>query len=366
MTHALWVVLPMLYALFIGAHTWGWYRVARRKAPQAATNSVALIVPARNEAHAVQLNLPQWRALTYPGLQLVLVDDHSDDATLRHLQAAAPPALVITAEGTGKKAALHTGIRASNSRWMVTTDADCRPAHPDWLQSLLGYASPEAVCLVGPLRKTHGGTLFEKIQALESAGLVGLAGGAIGLGAPTLANGANLAFRRDAFEVVGGYQGIDQVASGDDELLVHKLAQGFGPRSIRFVADPLAIVDTPAEQRWTDLHRQRIRWVSKSRAYTNPFIRWGQMLAYVAYLSLLLLTLRLAWAPESWPWAALAWGTKLLAELSLLYPATRLLGQRYLLWLLPFYQLPYLLYVLYIGIAGSLAKTYQWKGRRVR
>lgn len=39
----------------------------------------------------------------------------------------------------------------------------------------------------------------------------------------SMCNGANLAYTKKAFEEVGGFTGIDHIASGDDMLLMHKI-----------------------------------------------------------------------------------------------------------------------------------------------
>jgi len=38
-----------------------------------------------------------------------------------------------------------------------------------------------------------------------------------------MCNGANLAYSKKAFEEAGGFTGIDNIASGDDMLLMHKI-----------------------------------------------------------------------------------------------------------------------------------------------
>lgn len=365
-----WWVLPTLYCGYIAAHGVGLWQLRRRQVvptPTPVLPSLSLIVPVRNEGPHLRAHAEQWLGQVYREFTVTVVDDHSSDGAAADLHPdARQQVLALPHDRVGKKAALAHGIAHTHGAWVVTTDGDCYPLGPDWLATLAGGMGPETVCLVGPLRKRHRRSLFEAAQALESVGLVGLAAGAIGLGAPTLVNGANLAFRRTAFDRVAGYAGIDHLASGDDELLVHKLAGAFGGRAVRFVFHPQAIVETPAEQSLPALVRQRLRWVSKGRAYRNPFLRLGQVVAYLGYAVLLVYTLRVAWAPETWPWALGLWALKLLTELSVLYPTARLLGQRYLLWGLPLYQLPYLVYVLYIGVAGSFTRSYDWKDRRVQ
>lgn len=73
-----------------------------------------------------------------------------------------------------------------------------------------------------------------------------------------MANGANLAYEKEAFLAVDGYKDISQKASGDDMLLVYKIAQQF-PDKIRFLKNKAAIVLTEPMQTLSDFLQQRYR-----------------------------------------------------------------------------------------------------------
>ena len=70
---------------------------------------------------------------------------------------------------------------------------------------------------------------------------------------PVLAEAA-----RTFFERVGGYIGIDHIASGDDVLLLQKALSDSQAR-IGFIADAAAIATTAAQQSWRSLWQQRLR-----------------------------------------------------------------------------------------------------------
>ena len=62
-----------------------------------------------------------------------------------------------------------------------------------------------------------------------------------------MCNGANLAYEKNAFFEVYGFEGIDDIASGDDMLLMHKI-QKISRIRLAFLKSTNAIVTTqPAE-----------------------------------------------------------------------------------------------------------------------
>ena len=237
---------------------------------------LTVLIAARNEA----ANLPQLLAdlqrqtLAPSAFEVIVVDDHSTDDTaavinqaalnsafvLRLLRLADVPGPVCT----GKKAALEAAVATARAPWVVCTDADCR-LQPNWLAAHQQAHDYNAHFVSGPVLLTGQGLLAE-LQGLELAALVASGAAGIMLGEPTMCNGANLSYRRASFAAVGGYAGNAQVASGDDEFLLHKLHAAF-PEGIRFLRDEQAIVRTAAQPTLRQLLRQRVRWASKWQHY---------------------------------------------------------------------------------------------------
>lgn len=93
---------------------------------------VSIIIAARNEEEHVERALGSVLAQDYPHLDIVFVDDRSDDATARFAEAKAAEdgrlrVLHVTElpEGwLGKNHALHAGAEAATGEWLLFTDAD--------------------------------------------------------------------------------------------------------------------------------------------------------------------------------------------------------------------------------------------------
>ena len=179
-----------------------------------------------------------------------------------------------------------------------------------------------------------------------------------------MCNGANLAYRRAAFEAVGGFADNAHVASGDDEFLLHKIHAAF-PGTAHFLADAAAIARTAAPDTVRGLLRQRVRWASKWRHYRSAAPRRLALLVLGANVALAAGVGAGLLAPALWPWVLASWAIKLGADAWFLVPVLRFFGRRRWLWgLLPL-QVLYAPYALAVGAAGW-GGGYVWKGRAVR
>jgi cellulose synthase/poly-beta-1,6-N-acetylglucosamine synthase-like glycosyltransferase len=338
---------------------------------------VTVIVPARNEAAHIGACVQGILAQHYPAdrLQLIVVNDHSEDDTVALARAAANAAsdqadapdfqiLQLAAQpGTAyKKAAVSQGIAAATGDIIVTTDADCHMG-PDWLRAMVAQFDAETAFVSGPVT-LESTSIFGQFQTLEFMGLIAVGAAGIAAGQPTMCNGANLAYRKSVFEEVGGFAGIDHIASGDDELLMHKIA-ALGRYRIRFARVRAAIVHTHAQETWTAFKRQRIRWVSKSTHYKRSSITTTLVLSYLAMVGFPLLAIGGVWDARLWMLAGAHLLLKLLAELAVLWQAAVFFDKLRLLVWLPFEQVAHIAYVLWVGIAGN-RKSYEWKGRNVK
>src|SRR5690606_33041555 len=109
-----------------------------------------------------------------------------------------------------KKYAITQAIAQAHGDIMVTTDADCRMGK-NWLSTdIQKFEESDCYMLSSPVSYSEEKSFFEILQTLEFQYLIGLGAAGIGNGAPTTCNGANLAYRRDIFYEVGGFNGIDE------------------------------------------------------------------------------------------------------------------------------------------------------------
>ncbi|RWX43923.1 Glycosyl transferase family 2, partial [Candidatus Electrothrix marina] len=106
-----------------------------------ALPSVSVIVPACNEEQGIEQALTSVLALDYPGLEIIVLDDRSTDATPQILDrmAAKDPRLRVIhitelpAGWLGKNHALHLGAAQAKGEFLLFTDADVHMA-PDTLR----------------------------------------------------------------------------------------------------------------------------------------------------------------------------------------------------------------------------------------
>ena len=342
-------------------------------ARSSSSTAISVVVPARDAEDTITLLLQDLhgQTLSKEVYEVIVVDDASTDTTLQRALALAdrwPGLGVLPSEGAGKKAAIATGVRAARHPWVLVTDADVR-CGPERLARFAGSLEDAGEDLVGgPVRMRDARGPLERLQQEETAALQGATTGSGAGGRPVLLNGANMAFRREAFEQVGGFTG-DRWASGDDVSLLERVLRHGGRAG--FLADSEAAVEVAPEPTWSGWWRQRLRWAGKMRG------SWS-MAGLLAGLSVLVLP----WALYVVTWrfqqglqvgqGVLRIGA-LLAAAWLLWvvPVVRLVGVVKRSWVMPHRPVASLLallaftvYAPLIAIVSIFVRT-TWKGRRV-
>jgi cellulose synthase/poly-beta-1,6-N-acetylglucosamine synthase-like glycosyltransferase len=303
---------------------------------------------------------------------MIIVDDHSTDETKRRFEEITselngiPNLKFISLEpddGFGKKAALSHGIKLSGGDLIVITDADCT-AGSSWISTIAAfYDRLKPQMILGAVQMTDGGNFFGKLQSLEFMSLISSAAGSCSAGFPLLANGANIAFTRQAFESCGGFSGHMEFPSGDDMFLMMSIKKKFGAGSIRFLKSADAIVKTTAIKGIKPFLQQRMRWVSKSKGYTDPMLIATSILVYLANAILLISGISAFIFPGLYKIFLLVYLAKMIIDFPLMLSFARFQKSGALLWLFPFMELLNAVYTVFIGIIGNIGK-YEWKGRR--
>ena len=281
-----------LYFLCVLALLYGWEKMLQQKSPNADKYlAISVIIPLRNEQAYMARLIDSLKKQNYPSdqFQVIFVNDHSTDET-KSLFANLPShySVLDLSELTGKKAAIALGIEQAKGEIIVTTDADCT-YHPDWLQTInQHFNNPTRQLLVGPVA-IKSNSFFSRLQAIEFSSLIGSGASLLQWNSPTLANGANLAYRRSAFLAVNGFSGNQHIASGDDEFLLRKIYEKF-PDGIFFNNHENSVVVTEAQPSLSLFFHQRLRWASKWKHNTNvgaKLIAVSVFLFQVGFLALL-------------------------------------------------------------------------------
>lgn len=337
----------------------------------------SIIIPARNEEESIQACVLSIYKQNYPAelFEVLVIDDHSTDATsavVQELQSeyASLKLIRLADEVQGKllnaykKKAIETAIHKTSGDWIITTDADCNVGE-NWLRaynSIIQHNQPALVA--GPVKFTNTGSFVSIFQCLDFLSLQGITAASVSADKHSMCNGANLAYKKEAFFEVNGFKGIDNVASGDDMLLMHKIKKQF-PGKLGYLFTQEAIVSTSPMPDWISFFNQRIRWASKAEKYDDKTIIAVLVLVYFYNVLLLALAVVSFFSSFAFNLFILSIAAKTVVEWNFMFAVAKFYKEKKLLWWFPVMQ-PF--HILYIVIAGWLGKfgSYRWKGRKVK
>lgn len=362
------IILFDVYALGVLAMIIGFSRLEESSAKkQVRLHSITIIVPFRDDATGIQQLLQDFRQIQYDGeWNALLVDDHSSDLTsgypnipddLRNVSF-----LKLTTNH-GKKAAITYGINNTSAELIVTTDADCRVPSL-WLQKInLAFQQESTRMTVGGVRINSGDSFFGSLQAMEFLSVAATSAATIGLGSPTMSNGANLSYRRSSFVECNGFEGSSGVTSGDDEFLMNKFARKW-KRGVAFLFASDSIVETSPQRTVKELLIQRLRWAGKWKSNQSLTTRLIALFVWGFHIGVIT-TFGLAFAGLiSQRLFISLFAVKFCTELVFLLQASVFFKVRWRWFSFLVLQFVYSFYVVTVGFMSQIIKV-EWKGRVV-
>ncbi len=356
----------------------GWVSIQQKKGVENHQNTfVSIIVPARNEEDNISNLIHSIQNQTYPKscFELIIIDDCSTDRTAEIVKKHSDSNIKLIALSdyldekninAYKKKAIEIGIKASSGTLIITTDADCTMGK-NWLQEIVHcFETNQPKMMVMPVQINYSNRFIEMFQSLDFMCLQGITGASVQKKFHGMCNGANLAYTKAVFEEVGGFSGIDHIASGDDLLLMHKIAKKYA-NEIMYLKSVEVIVKTIPANTVKAFFNQRIRWASKAEKYEDKRMLPVLMLVYFFNLGLfIMMVLALMKHTQTTINFFLIFITlKTGIELIFLYPVAKFFGKRKLLWLFPIFQPFHIVYTVMAGFLGKFG-TYNWKGRTVK
>ncbi|GIV34997.1 MAG: hypothetical protein KatS3mg031_2532 [Chitinophagales bacterium] len=363
------LALSFTYLLLIVFYYHGWkntpvFLPSEHFTPQTA---ISVIIAVRNEEENIETCLQSLLAQDYPAhlMEIILVNDHSEDNTM-HIVAQTKGKKKITLlhlpeNVSGKKQAIQAGIVAAKGKLVVTTDGDCI-AGRKWLKTIAEYYEKHnPVMIAGPVAIEKETGWLEKWQSLDLCGMMVITAGAIAQNFPNMCNAANLAYIREAFYMVNGFEGTESSPGGDDVLLMMKLNRKY-PGRIMFLKSPPAIVYTRPVSSMGLLMQQRIRWVSKANIFPDHWVTAVLLGVFLLCTTILigfsagLFTSTLLVASVS------ALALKGAADFIILRSGTLFFGRKRLMIGFPIAELLHVVYVVVVGFAAKVI-GYRWKGR---
>ena len=252
--------------------------------PRTAWPRVSVVVPARNEAPQVETAVRSLLAQDYPSLEVVAIDDRSEDATgllLDGLAAGDPRLRVVHVESLpdgwlGKNHACARGSDAASGEWLLFTDGDVLFG-ADALRRAVAFAEARDLdhLVAFPSFVTHG--FFERAFVVAFGVLFSLktrvwalprprSGAYVGVGAFNLV-------RRAVYERVGGHRAV--AFEVVDDLKLGLVLRRSGARQGAVVSGGLLAV------RWQSGLRASIGGLMKN-AFAGAEWRWSMAAVFCA------------------------------------------------------------------------------------
>ncbi|MDR2553846.1 MAG: glycosyltransferase [Fibromonadaceae bacterium] len=374
-------ILPATLATaYLGLMLYLWLGLLKKGRPRATVAatlpSVSVVIPMRNEEAFIKNTLDAINAQKYAGeWQAIIVNDRSTDSSpqIVHNFCQTHPnfSLIDIPQNapqiaSPKKRALTTGFLAAKGEFLLTADADCTPP-PNWLNSMALCFANGASVVQGSKVNTGGKNFLHAYQRLETLGFTLIEAAGYNRNKPLVASAASLGYSKALFFKCGGFEDLYNLASGDDDMLIHKMAKIEGT-TFAYNWDTSAIMPTAPVDSWKALLQQRARWGSNGTKYESKIYSAFLFCIYAFFLWLLIS-----------PWLVLAnilplnyfllpFAAKLFADFLLLF--TGALRFRHhsrgnhvgllLLWCFPFVeliQIPLFAAAVPLGMLG----LYRWK-----
>jgi len=230
-----------------------------RRAPRAtlAGTTVAVLVPAHNEAKGIGPAIAALLQSDVASLEVLVVDDGSTDATVDEARAAAKDdarVRIVQQSNAGKAAALAHAFELTEAPVVVVVDADSI-VEPQAVRRLVApLADPKIGAVAGNVKVGDRRGVLLALQHLEYVMGINLDRTfAERSGAITVVPGALGAFRSEAVVAAGGFPSETLAEDAD-------LTFAIGALGYRVVQAMDARVWTEAPRDLVGLYRQRFRW----------------------------------------------------------------------------------------------------------
>ncbi len=363
----IFIILSGLYALALLCFAYGvvlGLRNRKTKSPAGEPN-ISIVICARNEEANIDRCLDSLTKLNYPPekVEIIVVDDHSTDATASKIAAwqQGTPAIKLLSlvgkevlGGGGKVNALIHGLDLASGEYLFITDADCHvPA--EWVRNYLNWYD-ERTGMVSSITILDKATPLAGAHSFEMMQLLAMSMAAINIGIPVSIIGNNLSLRKKAYEEVGGYRSIPFSVTEDVALFQTMWKSNW---DVKFKANKDLLVETNPPGSFKTWWRQKQRWVVGGKSI--GFMGW--LILLLGYLGMVGLIGGVFIGNTTM--ALIAIGLKLLGDLFILLPVMFSLRTLKLLPYFPLYQLYLLFFLICVPIQYSNKKVV-WKGRDYR
>ena len=327
--------------------------------------TVSVVVAARNEARNIRHLLEGLSQQTYPieKLQIIIADDRSSDKTgtiindfaKKHTNFLGINISEPSKTMTPKKYALTKAIEKSTGEIIISTDADCRVPNT-WVESAVNLFDEETGIILGYSRVDTGSdSLLDHYQSIDFLALMSANAGTVGWDNPWTGTGQNIAYRRSAFDKIGGFTPVAKQISGDDFYLVQAISK---IAKVKYNTNSDNFVTTKPLENILKFISQRIRWASNSRKLFNSDYFFLLFLFINLFTNTILLSTIIL--QSLWQYLPMFFGIKFLFDSLVLFSGSKIFNTNikisvYLIW---FFLQP--LYTPILAVFSLIGK-FRWK-----
>lgn len=365
--------ISVAYGTFITIAIFGFGRLKRsiNENTSIETPFISIVISARNEAENIEKCLHQIIKQNYPknNFELILIDDASEDNTFNIVHKTLENSglsyeVIKQVEHQGKKRNLSLAIKKAKGSIIITSDADIAYRHPNWLLTISTYFknySPNMLIMPVDFETQSG--FLEMFQIIENMALTGITAGYSGIQKPFMCNGANLAFKKNVFELVSGYNSHIHISSGEDVFLMEEIKK-INPASVHYALLRELIVKTKPLHTLKSFFNQRVRWAGKAKYNSNNLNLFSAFIVLATNLLFLALFVAILKKSVIIPYLSIFVLAKFVFDFLLLFLASDFLGRKKNIWWLIPFECIYWIYALLVGTASVFYKPY-WKGKKI-
>ncbi len=324
---------------------------------------VSVIVCAHNELDNLKRLIPALLDQDHPDFEVVIVDDRSDDGTYDYLLEMKEERVKFVRVDhvhdhiNAKKYAITLGVKAATHDILLFTDADCHPDTKNWIHSMTGDLTKKETFSIGvSLYNESKGLLNHWIRFESLLTAINSIGFAL-CGNPYMAVGRNLAYRKSFFLENNPFSRFQNVTGGDDDLVVNHYAN----KSNTIVSiGKEALSHSIPKITWAEYFHQKIRHISVSKYYRlkDKLLLGLQNITHSIFWIALI---SFAVVVPSYEWIVGICVARTALMVNVAYWTSKKLGDRMNSWLVPIFDILYVLYISVLGTRAIFTKKVKWK-----
>ncbi|MDH5367320.1 MAG: glycosyltransferase [Cyclobacteriaceae bacterium] len=346
---------------------------------------ISIIVCARNEIENLRQNIPLLLAQDHTNFELIVVNDQSTDGTYEYLLELKKQysnfKLVqidtVPDHIQSKKYAITLGIKAASNDKVLLTDADCTPNSTDWASEMTVENSfAIGVSLYNKRRGILN--LFIRFETYLTA--IQYTGNAL-LGKPYMGVGRNLGYDKNIFIKNKGFNQIQGVIGGDDDLFVNQHATR---KNVEVVLGKKALVFSKPKTSISEFINQKKRHLSVGKYYKFSdkvilsFFSFTYIMFWISGIVIVINEPSIPVPIENFSINSAmeainsamerfsirlvlgGFSIRLVLLTILFYVSSKRFGQRFVPLILPILDFLYVIYYILIGIVTTFSKKIKW------